>query len=263
MKTRVRTAAVAGLFYPGDPEQLGSTVDALLAGKQPDARAPKALIAPHAGYVYSGPVAASAYGMLGAAAGAVRRVVILGPSHRHWFRGVALPAADAFATPLGVMRIGVAAVRALRDLPNVHISDEPHLLEHSIEVQVPFLQRINPNAEIVPILTGEATGAEVEAVIDELWGGPETLIVVSSDLSHYHPYDAARVMDLATAHAILESRDDLLGEQACGCVGVNGLARAVRKRGLRPELFDVRNSGDTAGDKRQVVGYGSFGFYDD
>ncbi len=258
----VRAPAVAGLFYPRDPGQLGSTIDSLLAEHPADARMPKALIVPHAGYVYSGPIAASAYGLLGAAAAAIRRVVIVGPSHRHWFRGVALPASEAFATPLGVMRVDEAAVEALRKLPHLQVSDEPHAAEHSLEVQVPFLQRISPEARIIPIVIGEATAAEVETILEAVWGGPETLIVVSSDLSHYHPYRAAQAIDSATTRAILSGRDDLSGDQACGCVGVNGLTRVVRKRGLRAELLDVRNSGDTAGDKRQVVGYGAFGYYD-
>jgi AmmeMemoRadiSam system protein B len=169
---------------------------------------------------------------------------------------------QAFATPLGVIRIDKAAVSTVRELPAVAVDDAPHAGEHSLEVQLPFLQRLAPAAEIVPIVAGDATPAEVEAVIDALWGGAETLIVVSSDLSHYHPYAAARALDGATARAILDGREDLSGDQACGCVVVNGLARAARKYGLRAELLDLRNSGDTAGDRAQVVGYGAFGFFD-
>ncbi len=258
----VRAPAVAGLFYPGSPGQLGSTIDSLLAESRPAPRIPKALIVPHAGYVYSGPVAASAYGLFGASASTLRRAVILGPSHHHWFRGVALPASKAFETPLGVVEVDAGAADRLRQLPFVQVSDEPHAEEHSLEVQIPFLQRINPDIRIVPVLIGDATAAEVEEVIDALWDGPETLIVVSTDLSHYHSYRAAQTIDAATARAILDGRDDLLGDQACGCLGVNGLMRAVAKHGLHPHLLDVRNSGDTAGDKRRVVGYGAFGFYE-
>jgi MEMO1 family protein len=216
---------------------------------------------PHAGYVFSGPVAASAYRSFGTGTEAVRRFVVIGPSHRHWFQGLAVPSVEAFATPLGLMRVAAPAIDTLRKLPQVIVSDEAHALEHSLEVQLPFLQRINPRAEIVPIAVGDATAIEVEAVIDALWGGPETLIVVSSDLSHYHSYGSAQAMDTATVRAILDGREDLSADQACGCVAINGLVRAVRHRGMRAELLDLRNSGDTAGDKQRVVGYAAFGFY--
>jgi AmmeMemoRadiSam system protein B len=258
----VRPAAVAGLFYPSDPDELGAMVEALLTGVHAGHRLAKALIVPHAGYVYSGAVAGQAYGSLGPAARELRRVVLLGPSHHEWFRGLAVPTVEAFATPLGAMRVDAAAVRRLRELPAVVAADRPHAREHSLEVQLPFLQHLAPLAGIVPVVAGAATPAEVEAVIDALWGGADTLIVISSDLSHYHPYGAAQALDASTAQAILEGREDLSGEEACGCVLVNGLARAVRKRGLRAELLDLRNSGDTAGDRRRVVGYGAFGFYD-
>jgi hypothetical protein len=258
----VRPAAVAGLFYPGDPDELSAALEALLAEPHAPPQLPKALIVPHAGYIYSGAVAGQAYGSLGSVARSLRRVVLLGPSHHEWFRGLAVPAVEAFATPLGVMRVDAVAVSKLCELPAVVVSDAPHALEHSLEVQLPFLQRLAPAAEIVPLVAGDATPAEVETVIDALWGGAETLIVVSSDLSHDHPYGTAQALDAATAQAILDGREDLSGDQACGCVVVNGLARAVRTRGLRAELLDLRNSGDTAGDRRRVVGYGAFGFYD-
>jgi len=266
--TDVRPAAVAGSFYPRDPQELSATLAALLAEQHASARPhaparpPKALIVPHAGYVYSGSVAAQAYASLGSAALALRRVLLLGPSHREWFRGLAVPTVQAFATPLGIVRVDTAGVSTLAALPAVVRSDAAHALEHSLEVQLPFLQRIAPAAEIVPVVAGDASPAEVAAVIEALWGGPETLIVVSSDLSHYHSYRTARALDGATAQAILGGRTDLLAEQACGCVLVNGLALAVRAHGLRAAVLDLRNSGDTAGDKRQVVGYGAFGFFD-
>jgi MEMO1 family protein len=258
----VRPAAVAGLFYPGSAEQLGITVDALLAEVPAGAVRPKALIVPHAGYQYSGPVAAQAYGSLGSAARSLHRVVLLGPSHREWFRGLALPAANVFATPLGMVRIDERAADELRRLSGVVVSDVPHRVEHSLEVQLPFLQRLAPEAQIVPVVTGDATPAEVAAVIEALWGSSDTLILVSSDLSHYHPYAVARGLDAATAEAILAGSETLSGDQACGCVAVNGLTRAVRRCGLRGELLDLRNSGDTAGERHRVVGYGAFGFYD-
>jgi MEMO1 family protein len=258
----VRPAAVAGLFYPGSPAELGATLDSLLAGPATAARAPKALIVPHAGYVYSGVVAAHAFRSLRPLAGVVTRVVLLGPSHREWFRGLAVPRSRAFATPLGLACVDAATIARLAALSTVLVADAPHAREHSLEVQLPFLQRVLPQAQIVPILVGEATAVEVESVIEALWGGPETLIVVSSDLSHYHPYDEARARDGATAGAILEGRADLTGEDACGCVAVNGLLRVARRRAMTAELLDLQNSGDTAGDRDRVVGYGAFGFYD-
>ena len=260
--TAVRPAAVAGLFYPRDPEELSATVAALLAGQHGPARPPKALIVPHAGFVYSGNVAAQAYASLGSAARALRRVVLLGPSHREWFRGLAVPSVQAFATPLGAVRVDTAAVSRLCALPAVVRSDAAHALEHSLEVQLPFLQHVAPAAAIVPVVAGDASPAEVAAVIEELWDGAETLIVVSSDLSHYHSYRTAQALDGATAQAIVGGRTDLLGEQACGCVLVNGLTLVVRAHGLRAAVLDLRNSGDTAGDKQRVVGYGAFGFFE-
>ncbi len=260
--TVVRPAVVAGSFYPRDPQELSATVAALLAGLHGAARPPKALIVPHAGYAYSGKVAAQAYASLGSAARALRRVLLLGPSHREWFRGLAVPTVQAFGTPLGTVRIDRVAVSRLRALPAVVRSDAAHALEHSLEVQLPFLQHVAPSAEIVPVVAGDASPAEVAAVIEELWDGAETLIVVSSDLSHYHSYRTARVLDAATAQAIVGGHTDLLGEQACGCVLVNGLTLAVRAHGLRAAVLDLRNSGDTAGDKLRVVGYGAFGFFE-
>ncbi|MGO9512829.1 MAG: AmmeMemoRadiSam system protein B [Steroidobacteraceae bacterium] len=253
---------MAGSFYPQDPRELSATVAALLAGKHGSAQPPKALIVPHAGYVYSGSVAAQAYASLGAAARELRRVLLLGPSHREWFRGLAVSTVQSFATPLGMVRVDTAAVSRLCALSAVMKSDAAHALEHSLEVQLPFLQHVAPAAEIVPVVAGDASPAEVAGVIEELWDGAQTLIVVSSDLSHYHSYRTARELDGATAQAIVEGRTDLLGEQACGCVLVNGLSLAVRAHGLHAAVLDLRNSGDTAGDKQRVVGYGAFGFFE-
>ncbi len=260
--SRVRAPAVAGLFYPKDPEELGDSVQAFLDQPSCDRRAPKALIAPHAGYVYSGPVAGKAYGSLASRADQLRRIVLIGPSHRVWFEGVAIAPATAFETPLGIVPVSADAMAQLRKLPTVVESNRPHAMEHSLEVQLPFLQRIAPGAEIVPIVTGEVSAQAVATLIESLWGGDETLIVISSDLSHYRPYGTARSEDQSTAQAIVAGRDELNGDQACGCVGINGLTRIARRRGLHAEILDLRNSGDTAGDKQRVVGYGAFGFYD-
>jgi len=258
----VRPAAVAGLFYPRSPTELVSALDTLLAGQAPAGHVPKALIVPHAGYIYSGIVAGHAFRSLKACATPIERVVLFGPSHREWFHGLAVPRVQAFATPLGIARIDEAAVGRVAALPAVIASDAAHAREHSLEVQVPFLQRLLPDAPIVPVLVGETTAAEVEAALEALWGGPETLIVVSSDLSHYHSYEEAQSRDGATVGAILAARATLTGEDACGCLPINGLLRVTRRRGLRAELIDLRNSGDTAGDRDRVVGYGAFGFYD-
>jgi len=258
----VRPPAVAGLFYPEDPHDLRAAVASYLGASSGMSGMPKALIVPHAGYIYSGPVAGIAYASLRSGARSLRRVILLGPSHRTWLRGLALPSVEAFETPLGAVPVAQSLVAELRRLPGVVVSDEPHALEHSLEVQLPFIQHLAPDAAIVPIVAGNATPAEVAAVIDATWGGDETLIVVSSDLSHYNSYVTARAIDTVTAQAILEGREDLESQQACGCVVLNGLARARRKRRLHGELLDLRNSGDTAGDKQRVVGYGAFGFHD-
>ena len=259
----VRRPAVAGLFYPGEPAVLASTLSDLLGRAGTKAPAvPKALIAPHAGYVYSGPIAASAYALLAPARDTVRRVVLLGPTHRVAVRGLALPAAARFATPLGTVDLDAPAVECLRALPQVVVSDEAHALEHSLEVHVPFLQTVLADFTLVPLAVGHAEPEEVAEVLEALWGGPETLIVVSSDLSHYLAYPHAQRVDRATCDAILALRTDIDHEQACGATPVSGLALAARRRKLTPELVDLRNSGDTAGDKGRVVGYASFAFYE-
>ena len=262
----VRPAAVAGMFYPGVPSVLGLSVRALLGAAPPPtgdgARAawPKALIVPHAGYVYSGPVAASAYSRLGAGRSAIRRVVLLGPVHRIPVRGLALPGARSFATPLGEVAVDADAARHLQALPQVCESEPAHALEHSLEVQLPFLQTVLDEFTLVPLAVGDASPSEVAEVIERMWGGPETLIVVSSDLSHYHRYDEATEIDRATADDILALSSTLDHEQACGATPINGFALCARRHDLTPELIDLRNSGDTAGDKSRVVGYAAFAF---
>ena len=259
----IRPAAVAGMFYPGTPAVLGAAVRAYLAEAQaaePAAALPKALLVPHAGYVYSGPVAAPAYRRLAAGRHTIRRVVLLGPVHRVPVRGLALPTAEAFATPLGSVAVDPEATRLALAMPQVARNEAAHALEHSLEVQLPFLQTVLEDFRIVPFAVGEASAAEVAAVIELLWGGPETLIVVSSDLSHYHPYTMARQIDRGTADAILALDASLDHEQACGATPINGFALCARRRHLEPELIDLRNSGDTAGDKSRVVGYAAFAY---
>lgn len=258
----IRPAAVAGMFYPGSAAELAHDVSAMLTTAKAHAPqlVPKVLIAPHAGYIYSGAIAASAYALLEPIANRIRRVVLLGPTHRVAIRGLALPGTDAFATPLGFVPIDHDAVDQVAALPQVTISPQAHALEHSLEVHLPFLQSVLPDFKLLPLAVGMASAEEVAEVLETLWGGDETLIVVSSDLSHYLPYDTARRVDGDTAQAILHLHQGISHEQACGGTPVNGLLLAVRKHQLQPHLLDLRNSGDTAGSKDKVVGYAAFAF---
>ena len=261
----LRPPAVAGTFYPASAPELTRDVNAMLADAESAARGkpvPKAIIAPHAGYIYSGPIAATVYARLAPARGTITRVVLLGPVHRVPVRGLALPGAAVLATPLGNIAIDTEAVAALYGLPQVTVSAPAHALEHSLEVHLPFLQTVLGQFSVLPLAVGDASADEVAQVIDALWGGAETLIVVSSDLSHYLSYYEAQATDRATAQAILDLRTDISHTQACGGTPVNGLTLAARRRGLTPELLDLRNSGDTAGDRDRVVGYGAFAFYE-
>ncbi|MBI4740309.1 MAG: AmmeMemoRadiSam system protein B [Betaproteobacteria bacterium] len=263
---KIRPAAVAGMFYPGGAGVLAHDVETMLAAARcaGSGAPPKAIIAPHAGYVYSGSVAASIYALLEPLRGRARRVVLLGPTHRVAVDGLALPVSSAFATLLGVVpvdREAVAEITGTPGLPQVVVSDEAHAPEHSLEVQLPFLQTVLGEFSLVPLAVGRASTAEVAQVIERLWGGSETLIVVSSDLSHYLPYETARQTDSATAQRILALDPHIDHRQACGATPVNGLLLAARRHGLHAHLVDLRNSGDTAGDKARVVGYGAFAFY--
>lgn len=259
----VRPAAVAGLFYPGDPRELTSMVEGFLRESPAGGRrAPKALIAPHAGYVYSGAIAGSAFRAVSTSAATIRRVVLVGPAHYVPIRGLALPDQQRFATPLGEVTIEPAGAQEALRLPQVRLIPEAHAREHSLEVEIPFLQALLDEFEIVPLVAGEATGEEVAEVLDRLWGGPETLVVISSDLSHFLDAAAARRVDRETADEILALGGPLHSRQACGAVPINGLLEAARRRGLVPELLDLRNSADTAGDPSRVVGYGAFAFHE-
>lgn len=259
-----RPPAVAGMFYPGEPHDLASEIMAMLATAVPPAPTfaghPKALIVPHAGYIYSGPIAACAYACLAPQAATIRRVILLGPCHRVPVRGLAVPHASAFATPLGTVPLDHEAISAALVLPQVVLHDAAHAQEHSLEVQLPFLQQVLEDFSLVPFAVGYATPDEVAEVLDLLWGGPETLIVISSDLSHYHPYPDAQRRDRHTADDIAHLRLLLDHEQACGATPINGLIELAQRRSLTPHLLDLRNSGDTAGDKSRVVGYASFAF---
>ena len=259
----IRPTAVAGMFYPASARALTRELEALLAATPPveaNSAVPKALIVPHAGYVYSGSVAASAYAALAPASKCIRRVVLLGPAHRIALRGLALPQATAFATPLGTVFLDPELTAAALALPQVTQSDLAHQQEHSLEVQLPFLQTVLDEFTLLPIVVGEATTQDVAELLDRVWGGPETLIVISSDLSHYHAYSDAQRLDSATARIILTLSPLADFRQACGATPVNGLLSCARKRALVPRLIALRNSGDAAGDKARVVGYGAFAF---
>jgi AmmeMemoRadiSam system protein B/AmmeMemoRadiSam system protein A len=257
----IRPPAVAGTFYPGGAAVLEQDVGEMLAHPEGPAlsAAPKALIVPHAGYVYSGPIAASAYARLAPLRGRIRRVVLLGPAHYVELRGLALPKAEAFRTPLGSISLDVEAMAQLDASPFVSRSAAAHAPEHSLEVQLPFLQQVLGDFALVPLVVGDADADEVAAVLELAWGGDETLIVISSDLSHYLSDDRARVMDRETVADIV-ALQEVGHRQACGATPINGLLVAARRHGLRAVPLDVRNSSDTAGDPDRVVGYASIAF---
>jgi AmmeMemoRadiSam system protein B len=257
----VRAPSVAGVFYPRDAVELRAAVKSYVAAAHPAALAAKAVIAPHAGYVYSGPIAGSAYAALAPLRGRVTRVVLVGPAHRVAVPGMAVPEAEAFETPLGLVPVDADAKAALLALPYVRASDGAHEGEHSLEVQLPFLQEVLGQVSVAPVVVGDAGDAEVAEALDRVWGGPETRIVVSSDLSHYHHRAAAVLLDRATARAVEGlSPWDVDDERACGCVAVRALLLVARARGLHATTLDLRNSGDTAGTNDRVVGYGAFAF---
>lgn len=253
---------VAGLFYPLDKAVLAQTISALLeAAPITETVAPKAIIAPHAGYIYSGPIAATIYKTLLAHKDVIKRVVLLGPAHRVGFLGIAVTKMQKFATPLGEIAIDADSVEAALQLPNVQVLEHAYDGEHSLEVQLPFLQSILKDFSLVPCVVGMANPLDVANLLQHLWGGPETLIVISSDLSHYYDYESAKKLDLATSNAIVQLKpNDIQDNQACGRLPVKGLLVAATNLGLQGKVLDLRNSGDTAGDKNRVVGYGAYYF---
>ena len=253
-----RQPAVAGTFYPDDPAILQKVVSNMLHEADLRDLSPKALIVPHAGYIYSGPVAASAYQLLEPFRNNIRQVVLLGPSHQVPFEGLALPDADHFITPLGSIPLDSPAMATLGRFSQVQTLPLAHSREHSLEVQLPFLQACLENFSLVPLVVGQASALAVAEVIDFLWGKEDTLIVISSDLSHYHVYEEAQRRDDLTVKAIEQLTTDLTGGQACGCCPINGMLKVAQRRGMEVQTLDVRNSGDTSGDKKRVVGYGAF-----
>jgi AmmeMemoRadiSam system protein B len=251
------------MFYPSDRDELRRSIQTAFADAAPpptpDATPPKALVVPHAGYVYSGAIAASAFRCIASAAERIERVILLGPSHRVYVRGMAVPSVDSFDTPLGRVTIDAELRTTILGLPAVVVDDEPHRQEHSLEVELPFLQTVLERFTLLPLSVGDTTSEEVATVLDAVWGGPETLIVISTDLSHYHQYDEAVRLDARTAAAIVAADPDAIGDSdACGSRPLRGMLRVAAARGLPVRQIDLRNSGDTAGDPHRVVGYGAF-----
>ena len=253
--------AVAGMFYPADPAELRQQVVDYLEAAERGQRQPKAIVAPHAGYTYSGPVAGTAYAQIAPFAERIEKVVILGPAHRLAFHGLAFSSAGRFSTPLGDVTVDRDALEVIRDLPQVIESDAPFQGEHCLEVQLPFLQTLLKDFRIVPLLVSDASAEQVAEVLERLWGGEETLIVISSDLSHYLYYHSAQGLDALTSRAIEDLLPQNIGyDQACGRTPLSGLLLEARKYGLSAATLDLRNSGDTAGPRNQVVGYGAYVF---
>jgi len=259
----VRPPAVAGRFYPGNAAALAQVIRDFLRDAPTPPRAAKGIIAPHAGYIYSGAIAATAYAHLAPRAAEIRRVLLLGPAHRVYVEGLALPGAGRLATPLGEIEVDAELARELAALPCVSRSPEAHALEHSLEVHLPFIQVLLPQAKVVPLVVGDARPAQVADVLRAGWGGPETAIVISSDMSHFHPYAEAARIDAATAARIIaDTGPGIDPRQACGARGIDGLLELQRERPLELELLELKNSGDTAGDKARVVGYASFAIHE-
>lgn len=261
----IRKPAIAGRFYPNDASILANTVEHFLTDAQKSRDTsqpvPKVIIAPHAGYVYSGATAARAYAVIADVADSIKQVVLLGPSHHVAFKGIATPSVDAFQTPLGLVKINKKALEVLGRYPYVGVLDQAHEAEHSIEIHLPFLQTLLPDFELIPLVVGDTPPEQVAQALETVWGGPETLIVISSDLSHYHDYDTAQKLDHQTSTAIMEKRFNEIDPQgACGSRPIKGMLYTASKLGLAGTLIDVCNSGDTAGPKDRVVGYGAYHF---
>jgi AmmeMemoRadiSam system protein B len=261
LERRERAPAVAGILYPADPAELAATIGRLLADAPLEAGRPKALIVPHGGLRHSGAIAAHAYRWLQLEPATITRVVLAGPAHRFAFEGIALPEADTFVTPLGRVPVDAAAKQSLLSLPWIRRTDVPHRREHAIEIQLPFLQLTLEHFTIVPLLVGHATVELVGTALRRIWGGPETLIVVSTDLSQHREYTEAQQLDHDTAERIVRCAAGLPDECACGRTIVDALLGIAAERHLVPRQFDLANSGDTGGDVSRVVGYGAFGFY--
>jgi len=262
---QIRPAAVADMFYPGDELKLTEQMQGFIHEKPSETtEVPKAIIVPHAGIVYSGAIAAAAYRSLLQYRHVIRKVILLGPAHRVYLRGLALPTVDQFQTPLGKIDLDTKTIQKLvDDFPQVSLSDKAHAEEHSLEVQLPFLQQVLASFRLIPLVVGDASKREVADVIEHLWGGEECLIIISTDLSHFHPYDEAKKLDTITAHHIEAFQGDKVGDHAaCGRIPMRGLLHVAKEKGMSIQRFDLRNSGDTSERKDQVVGYGAWGLFE-
>ena len=259
---KIQLPVVAGQFYPADPDELRMKIRQLVSAADVDlSQPPKALIAPHAGYIYSGPTAGIAYAQLASVADSIRRVVILAPSHRVGFQGIAHSSAEFFRTPLGDIEVDIEGMALILNMPQVLLLDKAFAQEHSLEVHLPFLQETLSDFKIIPLVVGDTEPASVSEVLQHLWGGAETLIVISSDLSHYLDYESAKAIDAETSNAIENLQPDMISSRrACGCAPVNGLLLAAQRKSLHVTTLDLRNSGDTAGPRDKVVGYGAYAF---
>ena len=260
---QIRQPAVAGMFYPADKQSLKADIHQYLEQVTNEQKIiPKAIVVPHAGYIYSGPIAASVYKQIIPLKDIINRVILLGNSHRVAFTGLAVPESDVFNTPLGNIPIDQKSIQLLSGLPQVIVSDQEHRQEHSLEVQLPFLQEILGEFSLIPLVVGYADRFEVAEVINRLWGDEHTLIVISTDLSHFHEYNEAKQLDRATSDAIVNLKPDLIGyDDACGRNGLKGMMTVAEEKHLSVDILDLRNSGDTAGDKNRVVGYGAYVFH--
>jgi len=263
LSRQIKQPAVAGYFYPSDRDELQCMVEEMLNNVTNQSPPPKAIMAPHAGYIYSGPVAASAYASLYPVSDSIKKVVLLGPAHRVYVKGMAISTASHFATPLGEISIDTALRNCASKLSGVEIMDEAFSQEHSLEVHLPFLQTVLKNFTLLPVVVGDASPDQVGKLIESVWGGEDTLIVISTDLSHYHDYQTAKRLDTETADFIKQLRYEKISpKQACGCRPVSGLLKIARDKGHEVTILDVRNSGDTAGSNDKVVGYGAFLLYE-
>ena len=260
----IREPAVAGLFYPAGTQELQQVIQHFLDEvPDRDQPRPKAIVVPHAGYMYSGSTAALAYASLKHASHDIKRVILLGPSHRVGFRGIAFCSSDSYRTPLGEVKVDQSSFVAISDLPDVGLLDRAHAQEHSLEVQLPFLQSVLEDFTLVPLVVGDVDYEAITRVLERLWGGPETLIVISSDLSHYHDYATARRIDADTCKAVENYQPEKIGyDQACGRTPLNGLLELAHSKHLEVRTLGLCNSGDTAGDRDRVVGYGAWAFYE-
>ncbi|ABZ75524.1 protein of unknown function DUF52 [Shewanella halifaxensis HAW-EB4] len=266
MFTSIRPAAVAGLFYPAAPDELRAMLEGYLARARMSLISQantqhsqaKVIIVPHAGYIYSGLVAAHAYVLIESMAATVNKVLLIGPAHRVYLQGGALPQSQYFETPLGQISIDKRSVEMLESNPHITVSDLPHQQEHCLEVQLPFLQHCLNQFELIPLLIGESDPQETAKLLEQLWGGEETLVVVSTDLSHFHRYAEATHLDKLTCQKILQGLETIFPEQACGSFCLNALMLQLKRHQLCLTQLSYQNSGDTAGDKNRVVGYASF-----